>query len=174
MRQLLGALRPEVSEARYAPQPGIADIPTLIRTTENVGGRVTYSNEVDPGSESTLIELTVYRIVQEALSNVVRHAPRADTTVALGRTSSGIVVRVTNDAAPAPSAPFPTDPGVDDSVDVRVPVVSSIDSGGHGLRGMRERVAILGGTIVQEPLPTGGFLIEAAIPTAAPTEKETP
>jgi signal transduction histidine kinase len=174
MRQLLGALRPEASEARYAPQPGIADIPTLIRTTENVGGRVTYSNEIEPGSESSLIELSVYRIVQEALSNVVRHAARADAAVTLERTTSGIVVRVTNDAAPAVTAGLLTEPGASAPVDASPPVVSEVDTGGHGLRGMRERVAILGGTIVQEPLPTGGFLIEAVIPTAGPAGQETP
>jgi signal transduction histidine kinase len=174
MRQLLGALRPDASEAQYTPQPGIADIPTLIRTTENVGGRVTYSSEIDPGSESALLELSVYRIVQEALSNVVRHAPRAAAAVLLERTSSGIVVRVTNDAAPALSTGPPTEAGAAALVDDSSPGLSDIDSGGHGLRGMRERVALLGGTIVQEPLPAGGFLIEAAIPTSDPVRQETP
>ncbi|WP_213816646.1 sensor histidine kinase [Glaciihabitans sp. dw_435] len=151
MRQLLGALRPDDESTLYAPQPTIADIPDLVHSTQKIGHHVAYTNEVKPGSTSPIVELTAYRIVQEALSNIVRHAPRATATVALQATSSGISIRVANETAPAPADARP----------------SLNEQGGHGLRGMRERVALLGGDIVQEPLPGGGFLIEATLPTVA-------
>jgi signal transduction histidine kinase len=163
MRQLLGALRPEADETRYAPQPGLADVPALVRTVENIGGRVTLASGVEPGSESALLELTVYRIVQEALSNVVRHAPGADASVTIDRTAAGILVRITNTALPGTAGSEPRFGAV----------TSDVDSGGHGLRGMRERVALLGGSVVQEALPTGGFLIEALLPFSAPTTTES-
>mgnify|MGYP004519942175 CR=1 FL=1 len=163
MRQLLGALRPEQDETRYAPQPGLADILALVRTVENVGGRVTLANDVEPGSESALLELTIYRIVQEALSNVVRHAPGADASVTIGRSGEGVLVRVTNTALPGLTEREPHFGAVSGDLDS-----GDVDSGGQGLRGMRERVALLGGSVVQEALPTGGFLIEALLPASAP------
>lgn len=155
MRQLLGALRPDEAGANYAPQPTVADIPDLVRSTEKVGHRVVFTSDVESGSASPLAELTAYRIVQEALSNVVRHAPHASVQVTLATTASGISIRVENDAPAATSAH--ARPGL------REP-------GGHGLQGMRERVALLRGEVVQEPQPGGGYLVAVTLPASAREE----
>ncbi len=152
MRQLLGALRPEHDDVLYAPQPSVEDVANLVRGTERVGSPVTYTNEVAPGSTSPLVGLTVYRIVQEALSNVVRHAPHARVVVELRQTPTAVVVTVANDAPPRPAETSAT-------------AGRSPETGGQGLRGMRERVALLRGEVVQQPSPSGGFLVHATIPT---------
>jgi signal transduction histidine kinase len=152
MRQLLNALRPDNDDRTFAPQPTIADIPALIHNTERVGNTTRFATDVEPGSANPLLELTVYRIVQEALSNVVRHAPGADVDVTLVRESDAIVVRVVNQPPRVPTA-------IAASRDLA-------DHGGHGLRGMRERVALLDGRIIQQALESGGFLVEATLPSA--------
>jgi signal transduction histidine kinase len=95
---------------------------------------------------------TVYRIVQEALTNVILHAPgAASVDVTVGEGSSGVFVEVTDDA-----------PG-------RVAVGSRWDApcGGHGLTGMRERAAALGGTLRAGPGPEGGWMVAATLPLPA-------
>jgi signal transduction histidine kinase len=150
MRQLLGALRPVAGDVYYGPQPTIADIPALVESTERAGSRVTFTSDVAPEAGTSLVQLTAYRIVQEALSNVVRHASHAAVTVELRGGPTAIVVRIAN-AAP---------PGTGRAV-LSPPETSS----GHGLLGMRERVALLDGEIIQQPLGNGGFLVEATLPT---------
>ncbi len=146
MRQLLEALHPD-EEPLYAPQPTIADIAALVRSTEKVGSRVEFVSEVNADEVSRLIQLTVYRIVQEALSNVIRHAPHASVRVHLRQSSENLEVRVKNDAPPRSADP------------------RNEERGGRGLRGMRERVALVHGEVEQIPLPGGGFLIAVTLPT---------
>jgi signal transduction histidine kinase len=155
MRQLLGALRPVDTAVDYAPQPTIADIPALVAGAERVGGLVAFTSGVRPGTGGPIVELTAYRIVQEALSNAVRHAPRAAVDVELGHAPSAITVRVVNAAPPVAPAPAPAP---------RPAGTARGEHGGHGLRGMRERVALLGGEIVQRPTDDGGYLIQATLP----------
>lgn len=147
MRQLLGALRPEGGDPVYSPQPTIADIPLLIAGAERVGSPVTFTNSADPASVSPLVQLTAYRIVQEALSNVIRHAPLAAVVVSLRSTADSLHIAVRNDPPPGGTKP----PRID-------------DTGGHGLSGMRERVVLLHGDIEQTPLPDGGYFIGARLP----------
>ncbi|MBO1902490.1 sensor histidine kinase [Leucobacter weissii] len=154
MRQLLDALHPDEDETYYAPQPTIAEIPALIRSTEKVGVHVDFASNLTPGSLSPVVELTVYRIVQEALSNVMRHAPGAAVRVTLRHRRESLDVRVSNGPPPHP-APAARD-----------------EAGGNGLRGMRERVALLHGTIDHAPSPDGGFVVAATLPTTL--RKDTP
>lgn len=149
MRQLLGTLRGE-EDAERAPQPGLSDLPALVASTRAAGLTVTLDvlGAADSAVEDTVgrvTQLTVYRIVQEALGNVVRHAPGADTTVAVRVSDAAVEVTVTNAAAPlAPPPPA--------------------DDGGYGLAGMRSRVAALDGTLDTGRTTGGGFRVAATLP----------
>ena len=150
MRRLLKALHPDESDTFYAPQPTVTDIPELIAGAEKVGSPVTFVSVVGADSLSPVVQLTAYRIVQEALSNAIRHAPHAAVTVTLRGGPDGLDVRIENDPPP------------DGAPGMR----RGTDAGGHGLRGMRERVMLLHGDILQEPRPDGGFVVAARLPTA--------
>ena len=155
MRRLLGVLRDEESASPDAPQPGLADIETLVAGL-TAGGRTVHlrlHGELPPGpsgpgsEEGAATGLTAYRIVQEALTNVMKHAGDDATawvtvTVHPGR----VVVEVVDDGLGGP-----VDPGAQ----------------GHGLRGMAERVDMLGGTLVAGPDPRGGFRVVATLPRHA-------
>jgi signal transduction histidine kinase len=102
------------------------------------------------------VELSAYRILQEALSNALRHAPGASAAVEVGYEPERLRLRVRNDPPPAPGTPAPGAPG-------------------HGIVGMRERVAMLGGTLSAGPTADGGYLVEAVLPLEAtrdPAEAE--
>jgi signal transduction histidine kinase len=146
MRRLLGVLRDDAGpEASRAPQPGLPQLVELVDEARASGGastRLIVRGEVgplDPG-----IELTAYRIVQEALTNARRHAPGAAVDVEIDYAGDVLRVRV-RDNGPGPA-------------DAR---------GGHGLLGMRERVAAVGGELRTGPGRAGGFLVEAALPAGA-------
>lgn len=147
MRQLMEALRPDEGDPEYSPQPTIADIPTLVAGAEKVGSAVAFTSTVDAGTVAPLVQLTAYRIVQEALSNAIRHAPLAAVEVSMDSTADSLHLRVRNDAPPG-----------------TVKVHRIDDGGGHGLRGMCERVALLQGDIEQTPRPGGGFVVVARLP----------
>jgi signal transduction histidine kinase len=152
MRQLLGTLRGE-EDAERAPQPGLSDLPALVASTRAAGLSVTLDvrgdGDADDGGVADTVgrvtQLTVYRVVQEALGNVVRHAPGAATTVVVQVVAAAVSVTVTN--APAPlAAPPPA------------------DDGGYGLAGMRSRVAALDGTLEAGPTADGGFRVAVTLP----------
>lgn len=144
MRRLLGVLRADEAAAERTPQPGLATLEQLVDATERAGIPVEYSVRAMPAELPPSIDLTAYRIVQEALSNVVRHAPGAGACVEIAGEPQRLVVRVTNTA---PTEPPEEQPGA-----------------GHGLMGMSERVEVLGGEITAGPLAGGGFQVDAAIP----------
>jgi len=150
MRQLLGTLRGD-ADAERAPQPRLADLPALVQATRAAGIPVELRLDADDVAEEDvdrLAQLTVYRVVQEALGNVARHAPGAPTVVTVGRRGSALAVEVANTAPPAGTVP-----------------AAPPDDGGFGLAGMRERVAALGGTIDHAPTPDGGFRVAVGLPT---------
>ncbi|MET0297811.1 MAG: histidine kinase [Microbacterium sp.] len=144
MRRLLSVLRDD-DEAEQAPQPGLRELAQLLARpthggTLTVDDRLTGRALADP-----VVELTTYRVVQESLSNVARHAPGAAAFVALDHAADGaVIVEVRNSA---PTEPPPT-----------------ADPGGHGLRGMRERVELVGGVLEAGPAADGGFVVRARIP----------
>ncbi|MFJ9692621.1 sensor histidine kinase [Kitasatospora sp. NPDC101183] len=141
MRRMLGVLRAPGDGADLEAAPGLADLPAL---AHGAGPHVELSVDPDPPLPPG-VELAVYRIVQEALTNVVRHAGSANCRVNLSRTGPGEVeIEVVNDAPPRLP---PRRPG-----------------GGHGLIGMRERAAMCGGTLTAGPLATGGFRVHARLP----------
>lgn len=151
MRLLLGALRGTDGPVRTAPQPGLADLDELVESLGRAGVPVRFTVEGEP-SLSPVESNTVYRIAQEALSNVVRHAPAADTTVVVRADADGVTVEVANEPAPR------TTP----AVEARVP--DSRTGPGLGLIGMRERVAALGGELTTGATDDGGFTVRARLP----------
>nr|WP_281360690.1 sensor histidine kinase [Psychromicrobium silvestre] len=142
MRHMLGVLRAENTDKETVPQPGAADLKALVESIRRAGIAVDISTPAgfDPGP---ILGLTVYRIVQEALSNVVRHAPDSRATVRITQPGERIVVLVQNRPAV---------------------LNSSEHSGGHGLIGMQERVQVMGGTLRYGPTDDGGFQVEARLP----------
>jgi signal transduction histidine kinase len=150
MRQLLGALRPGDGRADLAPQPQIQDISDLAAGTVRAGIPVRLEVAPGVGAASPIAQLTAYRIVQEALSNVVRHAPSAQAEVLIDVRGTALHVQVHN----GPPSGEHRGSG------------SSPDRGGHGLRGMRERINLLGGSLETGSRPSGGYSVEATLPSA--------
>ncbi|MFF2852787.1 histidine kinase [Streptomyces sp. NPDC058001] len=144
MRRMLGVLRTPRDGTELGTAPGLADLITL---TGDAGPRVELSADPDPPLPPG-VELTVYRIVQEALTNVVKHAGSADCRVTLSRTDPETVeIEIVNDAPPRLPPRLPgRRPG-----------------GGHGLTGMRERAAMCGGVLSAGPMATGGFRVHARL-----------
>ncbi|MFI7083192.1 histidine kinase [Streptomyces anulatus] len=157
LRRVLGVLRSEdapAQSARHAPQPGLDRLDELVATVRSAGLAVTVSTTGAPRPLSPGVELSAYRIVQEALSNVMRHAPGASAGVAIGHRPSGVTVRVVNSPPDRPAGPSPG---------VR-----------HGLLGMRERTVMLGGELATGPTPDGGWEVTAILPTGTETTEEAP
>ncbi|MFI2210716.1 sensor histidine kinase [Streptomyces sp. NPDC020141] len=153
MRRLLSVLRSDGSDGELAPQPGLSRTQQLVEATVRAGVRAELSLTVDPATVPRAVDLSAYRIVQEALANVVRHAPGAVTRVSVSSIGADLVVLVVNGPAGSPRSPLES------------------DGTGHGLVGMRERVRLTGGMLDTGPLPDGGFRVAARLPLATP---ETP
>ncbi|WP_308798817.1 sensor histidine kinase [Agromyces silvae] len=153
MRELLTVLRDPDGEAETAPQPGLDDLPALVDSVARTGLPVTASFDESVRGGALAGQMS-YRIVQEALSNVLRHAPGATTAVAVRAQGAAVVVTVENAPTDAPAG-APADDGA---------------GLGHGLIGMRERARLVGGTIEVGPTPLGGFRVHAVLPMSAPRE----
>jgi signal transduction histidine kinase len=145
MRRLLGVLRQD-QPADLAPQPELADLPALVDTARKAGVSVELSAPPALDQVPAGVGVCAYRIVQESLSNASQHAPGAPITVSVGHDSGAVLLRVAN----GPGGP------ADPSENERGP--------GHGLTGMRERVALLGGSLSAGPSPDGGFVVSAVLP----------
>ncbi|MGV2983906.1 sensor histidine kinase, partial [Microbacterium sp. AGC85] len=149
MRRLLGVLRTEDQSAELAPQKGIEDIPALVDSIRRAG--VDVGLELVTADVTTApagVQIAAFRIVQEALSNAVRHAPGSRVSVSVRTDDTAIRLRVHNTAATGEASVSP----------------GSVASGGHGLRGMRERVALVDGTLEAGPDADGGWTVAAALP----------
>lgn len=155
MRRLLGVLRTEDQDAQLAPQQGLEDIPALVESARRAGVEVRLSTEPAPRELPVSVHIAAYRIAQEALSNAVRHAPGSAVELAQGIRDDAVTLVVRNGP---PTSPEPGGPG---------------SAGGHGLRGMRERAALLGGTLVAQPDPHGGWSVSAVLPFG-PVPEESP
>ena len=152
LRRILGVLRSDAPDT--APQPGLDDLPGLLESARSGGVTVTSSVSGTPRPLPQGVDLSAYRIVQEALSNAMRHAPGAAVQVHLHYGEAALVIEVRNDSCAAGiQAPReqPGEPG-------------HSDGGGHGIIGMRERAAMLGGHLEARPAPNGEFLVTAALP----------
>ncbi|MFE7754365.1 sensor histidine kinase [Streptomyces sp. NPDC057429] len=152
MRRLLSVLRSDGSRGELAPQPGLGRLQQLVEATVRAGLPAELSlaadvrGAVERGDVPQAVELSAYRIVQESLANVVRHAPGARTRVSVTAGDGHLTVLVVNDAARKPGSPL------------------EASGTGHGLVGMRERVRLTGGTLDTGPLPDGGFRVAARLP----------
>ncbi|SDM11890.1 Signal transduction histidine kinase [Geodermatophilus siccatus] len=149
LRQMVGVLRSSGEPAQeLAPQPGIGDIPRLVRDSgQDAALRV---DGVADRSWPDAVQRAAYRTVQEALTNVGKHAPGAPVTVTLSPAGPALRVTVRNDPPPQ-AAPSPAMPG----------------GGGHGLVGLRERAEQLGGVFRASSIADGGFVVEAVLPGEA-------
>jgi signal transduction histidine kinase len=145
LRRVLGVLRTE-DTAQTAPQPGLERLDEVIASARGGGLSVETSISGEAVPLPAGVGLSAYRILQEALSNVMRHAPGASVHVEVGYDPEILRIRVANAPAAQP-APVPAATG-----------------GGHGLTGMRERAAMLGGELAAEPTPDGGFAVSATLP----------
>ncbi|MFD7979253.1 sensor histidine kinase [Streptomyces sp. NPDC059071] len=155
MRRLLAVLRSEGTEGERAPQPGLDRLQQLVEATVRAGVPAELSMAADLGESVEVpqaVDLSAYRIVQEALSNVVRHAPGAVTRVSVRADGKGwLNVLVVNGPAAERTSPLEGGSGT-----------------GHGLVGMRERVRLTGGSLDTGPLPDGGFRVAARLPLTPP------
>jgi len=144
MRRLLNVLRTDTEpSAELVPQPGLAGITALVEQVREAGLPVNLHVQGTPVELDPGVALTVYRIVQEALTNALKHAGAATAVVRLTFGSGGLTVEVVDTGrGPRPGA---------------VPI-------GHGLVGMRERVALYGGSLHTGPRPGGGFRVRATMP----------
>lgn len=147
MRRMLGVLRSagEAPPATTAPTPGLADVPGLISQVRD--GGLTARLHISGGAVSVPpgVDLSAYRIIQEALTNAIKHGgPNAQITVAYS--DDAVSVEITSDAS------YDHDHG------------QRVISPGHGIIGMRERVALFGGDFSADPRPGGGFRVAARLP----------
>lgn len=147
LRRVLGVLRTDGDAAR-APQPGLEAIPDLVRRVGATGPATTLSEDGTPRPLPADVATTAYRIVQESLTNTVKHAAAGRVDVRLSWTDDRLCIEVADDGDGPPSTP----------------ATPSGDGGGHGLIGMRERVAAAGGTLDTGPGPGGvGFRVTASL-----------
>ncbi|MFF4504677.1 sensor histidine kinase [Streptomyces sp. NPDC001401] len=154
LRRVLGVLRSEDPGSRdaldgagngpHSPQPTLDRLDALVENTRAAGLTVTTQTVGERRPLPSGVELSAYRIVQEALSNVLRHAPGASASVEVAYVPYGLRVEVVNSR---PLHKAPSSPGA-----------------GHGLLGMRERAAMLGGDLSAHPRPNGGYQVSAFLP----------
>jgi signal transduction histidine kinase len=142
MRRLVGMLRTEGDEP-LAPQPGLDDVPRLVTQVREAGLPVELEIEGERRELPLGIELSAYRIVQEALTNALKHAGNAQARVRISYGADSLELEIVDDGAgPAAEA----------------------SGAGHGLVGMRERVALYGGRLDARRRESGGFAVRALLP----------
>ncbi|TQE34010.1 sensor histidine kinase [Streptomyces ipomoeae] len=152
MRRLLGVLRTGEHQegGEYVPQPDVEQIDDLVEQCRTAGLPVDFKVEGTPRPLPSGVELTAYRIVQEALTNTRKHGgPNAGASVRLVYFDDGLGLLVEDDGKGAPHELYEE---------------GGADGRGHGLIGMRERVGMVGGTLDAGPRPGGGFRISALLP----------
>ena len=144
MRRLLGILRGDERETRLAPQPGIGALDALVEQVRAAGLPVDVLVEGEPKPLPPGVDLAAYRVVQEALTNVLKHAGAARARVRIRYGATALELAVTNDGRARRNG-----------------------RGGHGLVGMRERVALYGGEFEAGPRGEGGYAVRATLPADA-------
>ncbi len=153
LRVVLGLLRDEdVESGSLAPMPRLVDLTELAETVQASGTPVMLRTSGTDSDLSPALELSIYRVVQEALTNVVKHAPGARATVEVAISPAEVRVEVTDDGQRTGALSAGGD-------------FRSGHRRGQGIRGMRERIAAFGGSLVAEPLADRGFHVVATVPT---------
>ncbi len=155
LRRVLGVLRSEKPDV--APQPGLDDLAGMLESARSGGVTVTSSVSGTSRPLPDGVDLSAYRIVQEALSNAMRHAPGSEVQVHLHYGEAALVIEVRNDAGASAGRAAWDQPDGD-------------GHGGHGIVGMRERAVMLGGHLEARPTGSGEFLVTAALPLASGQE----
>ena len=151
MRRLLGVLRTEDQQADRIPQQGLRDIPDLVQALRRAGAEIDADLGPSPDGVPVAVDIAAFRIVQEALSNAVRHAPHATITLTVQADDAAVRIVVRNNPPDATEMrPWPP------------------AQRGHGLLGMRERAALVGGSVSAAPDGDGGWTVRAVLPLAAP------
>ena len=148
IRGMLGVLRSDGVLAERAPQPGAADVPALLESTRRAGVKVSWQSTGDFSAVASATGLALYRILQESLSNASRHAPDADVTVRLDYGQDVVYLEVSNKGSARTALP--------------------VGTGGHGVRGMRDRAAGVSGRLDARKRSDGGFEVVARLPSRAP------
>jgi signal transduction histidine kinase len=146
MRRMLGLLRADDEGLSLAPQPGMDEVQRLVDQVRETGLPVQLEIEGDRRPLAPGVDLAAYRILQEALTNVMKHAGPSHARVAVRFGERTVELEVADDGR-GPSA--------------------GANGGGHGLIGMRERVALYGGSLETRPGADGGFVVRASLPIAA-------
>ncbi|MFJ1793750.1 sensor histidine kinase [Kitasatospora griseola] len=150
MRRLLGVLRTADTTGEYVPQPGVEELPELLEQVRTAGLPVEFAATGEVRELPRGLELTVYRIVQEALTNVRKHGgPGASAKVAVDFRDGDLEVLVEDDGRGSTREQL---------------TAGGTDGLGHGLIGMRERVGMVSGSLDVGPRPGGGFRIRAVLP----------
>ena len=149
MRRLLGVLRNGDGVRSHLPAPGLVDIQHLVADVQGAGVPVTLQVEGDTDSVPLGIGLSAYRVVQEALTNVIKHADApAHVSVAVRQVPGSLTIEVVDDGRGLPMTAH----------------AAAADGSGHGLVGMRERVELWGGELSVGPVPGGGYRVSARMP----------
>jgi signal transduction histidine kinase len=168
----------DAGAAPLSPAPGLADLDRLISRTASAGVRVDVTRCGQPRDLPASIDLSAYRIVQEALTNVVKHARTSSCRVLIGYGQDELILEVTDNGAGLPAMAGAGVPGNSLALAGGGPVLLAESSApgwsapdvagsGHGIIGMRERVSLLGGEFSAGPLPGYGFQVSAHIPLPA-------
>jgi signal transduction histidine kinase len=145
MRRLLGVLRADGEALPLAPQPGLSQLPALVDRAAKAGLHVEVCTTGTPAPLPAGLDLTAYRVVQEALTNTLKHASARTASVSLGYTSSELRLIVEDDGCGSRTG-------------------ATAAGGGHGLIGMAERVSFYGGLLQTGPLDGRGFRVDVRLP----------
>ena len=149
LRRLLDILLVEVPPEDVDPRPGLEQVERLAQRVRDAGLPVELSVSGDPRPLPAGVDISAYRIVQEALTNTLKHAGRASASVGVSYRPGEVELSIRDDGAAGPGEPWRDTPG-------------------HGLIGMRERARLFGGSLDAGPSPTGGFQVRAVLPTGTP------
>ena len=142
MRRLVGLLRERGTMPEFAPQPSMRTVDVLVGTVREAGLSVELDVEGEPQELPPGIDLSAYRVIQEALTNALKYAGPAQAWVTIRWRDDALELEIANDGRSEPGG----------------------DGEGHGLAGLRERVALVGGSVTSGPRPGGGFVVTANLP----------
>ena len=176
MRRMLGVLRADDQGLALVPQPGLRGLEQLLEQMRGAGLTVEARFEGAPVTLPLGLDLSAYRIIQEALTNALEHAGQTSATVRVAYQPERLVLDIVNQAGAATPQHVNGSAGVNGRAGINGSTMANGStrangragvSGGHGIVGMRERAALFGGSIRAEPQPGGGYQVRAAIPLPA-------
>ncbi len=153
LRRLLGVLRGDDGDRSHAPAPTLVDLPDLVAQMRELGLPIRVEVDGEPSADRRAVEMSAYRVVQEALTNVIKHAgPTTEVDIRICHRPDSLRVEVTDDGRGAGAQH-----------------ASTLPSGRHGLLGIRERVEVWGGTMTAGPRTGGGYALAAEFPMDGPS-----